>query len=238
MTPKVTIVIPFFNDVYITQAVESALSQSYRKIEIIVVDDGSTKHTELINPYLPHIHYLGKKNGGTASALNHGIRYASGEYIAWLSSDDVFYMDKIKNQLSYMLENNAAISHTNFDNMNENSQITQHSAGGSFSSVVEFYKSFLVGNSVNGCTVMMSKHILNSIGLFNERLPYTHDLDLWYRVILSGHSLHYLNQSLTAYRWHPGMGTIKHRAVIEAELHATQMRYQGSLRRLIGMVGG
>src|SRR5689334_17046366 len=100
--PLVTIVIPFYNCAYIDQAVQSALNQTYKPLEIIVVDDGSTRHADRLTPYLPYISYMGKANGGTATALNHGIRNASGEYIAWLSSDDLFYPDKIAHQVAFM----------------------------------------------------------------------------------------------------------------------------------------
>ena len=70
MLPKVSIIIPFYNDSYIDQAVVSALYQTYPNIEIIVVDDGSTQHQYRLAPYLSRIIYLGKANGGTASALN------------------------------------------------------------------------------------------------------------------------------------------------------------------------
>lgn len=99
---KVSIIIPFYNCQYVEKAIESALNQTYQNIEVIVVDDGSTKYIERITPYLDSIHYIQKKNGGTASALNTGIRYATGEYFAWLSSDDLFKPDKISKQLKFM----------------------------------------------------------------------------------------------------------------------------------------
>ena len=78
--PKVTIVIPFYNDPYVREAVDSALLQTYENLEIIVVDDGSTSHSDKLDSYGERIYYLGKANGGTASALNYGFRYASGDY--------------------------------------------------------------------------------------------------------------------------------------------------------------
>ncbi|GAB6991501.1 glycosyltransferase [Paenibacillus pini] len=234
MKPLVTIVIPFYNDPYIDQALQSALSQSYAPIEIIVVDDGSTMHTERIQPYLPHIHYLGKANGGTASALNHGIRFAAGEYIAWLSSDDVFYPDKIHNQIYYMLEHYAWISHTNFNYLNNQSQITHHRAGYICTNdILDFYRSFLEGNPVNGCTVMMKKDLFYRVGMFNEQLTYTHDLDLWRRVIQAGISFPYLDEALVGYRWHDGMGTMKHRSVILEEIAITQRNVIHSLSPIV-----
>jgi glycosyltransferase involved in cell wall biosynthesis len=115
MRPKVSVVIPFYNCPYIEHALQSVLSQSWEPYEIIVVDDGSTVHSDLIRPYFPRIHYLGKSNGGTASALNHGILHATGDYVAWLSSDDLFYRDKINNQVLFMEQNHLLISYTNLN---------------------------------------------------------------------------------------------------------------------------
>ncbi|ASR46132.1 glycosyltransferase [Paenibacillus kribbensis] len=233
MRPKVTIVIPFYNCSYVNQALQSALEQSYGPLEIIVVDDGSTIHRELLQPYLPYIFYLGKSNGGTASALNHGIRHASGEYIAWLSSDDTYQRDKINNQVSFMLEQGAHISHTNFNSINQYSQIITYQAAPVLPSMTEFYRFFQHGNPVNGCTVMFKKELFSHIGLFDELLPYTHDLDMWYRVMLAGYPFPFLNESLVNYRWHDEMGTNKHRHVIEQEYLITQARYRTSLTELL-----
>lgn len=63
MRPKVSVVIPFYNCPYIEHALQSALSQSWEPYEIIIVDDGSHAHSNLITPYLSRIHYLGKGNG-------------------------------------------------------------------------------------------------------------------------------------------------------------------------------
>ena len=63
MIPKVTVIIPFYNCVYVQQAVESALAQTYPEIEVIVVDDGSTEHMDLLNPYVDRIRYIRKING-------------------------------------------------------------------------------------------------------------------------------------------------------------------------------
>ncbi|HEY0828710.1 MAG TPA: glycosyltransferase [Bacilli bacterium] len=233
MLPMVTIIIPFYNCPYVDQAIESALNQSKRNFEIIVVDDGSTLHVNKIQPYLPYIYYLQKANGGTASALNHGIRMASGKYIAWLSSDDRFYPDKLNNQLYFMLERGASISFTNFDMINSENHITQHSAAIKFTTVMEFYRYFFSGNPINGCTIMAKKQLFSQVGLFDEALPYTQDLDLWFRAMLTGYEFHYLNHSLTGYRWHNGMGTVKHRPAIDREVAATFARYRPQMAQFI-----
>ncbi len=126
MTVKVTIVIPFYNDPYIVHALESALSQTYGNIEIIVVDDGSSKYQELLWPYMNKIRYILKEHGGTGSALNQGFREAEGEYIAWLSSDDFFYRHKVELQLKAMFTSGAWISHTAFNYIDKFGRVTDY----------------------------------------------------------------------------------------------------------------
>jgi len=223
--PRVSIIIPFYNDPYVREAVESALSQTYPDVEVIVVDDGSTKHAELLKPYEGRICYLGKSNGGTASALNHGIRYASGEYVAWLSSDDFFYPDKVRKQLASMRSADAWIGHTGFDSIDGRGRYTQFAimppAGAH-----DLLRAFVRSNPVNGCTVMMRKALFDRIGPFDERQTFTHDLDYWYRVMLAGFPFHLTPEPLTAYRWHEDMGTMRNKERIERETKALFGKYE------------
>jgi teichuronic acid biosynthesis glycosyltransferase TuaG len=233
MLPKVSIIIPFYNCPYIDQAINSALSQTYSNVEVIVVDDGSTKHAERIVPFLNHIHYIGKANGGTASALNYGIKLASGEYIAWLSSDDLFYSDKLLCQVSFMQEQSSMISYTAFDQIDAYNNVTEHEVAPRFASTVDFYRSFLLGDAINGCTIMAKKELMHSLGGFNESLPFTHDYDLWIRMILKQIPFDFLDKSLTMYRYHTEMGTIKHHSKIEREIKDTQERYSKQINQLV-----
>ncbi|MBW7457162.1 glycosyltransferase family 2 protein [Paenibacillus sepulcri] len=238
MTPKVSIIIPFYNDPYIDQAVMSALYQTYPNIEIIVVDDGSTLHQHLLAPFQSRIHYLGKANGGTASALNYGMRMASGKYVAWLSSDDRFSPDKIARQVDYMERTNAQISHTDYDLMNENGVITAMAASAKYASAKAFISELRHGCPVNGCTIMMTRDLIQSIGWFNESLPYTHDYDLWIRIILSGIDFHFINERLTIYRQHPQMGTVKHfDTIVKEATHVSQL-YAGRMNALVASLPG
>jgi glycosyltransferase involved in cell wall biosynthesis len=233
MQPTVSIVIPFFNCPYVDQAIASALQQTYENLEVIVVDDGSTRHQDKIEPFLDRIHYLGKQNGGTGSALNHGFRMASGTYIAWLSSDDWFYPRKIERQVRFMEKNGYRISHTDFHNMDASGAITAMRAAVKFRTEREFITSFLSCCPVNGCTIMMRKDLFLELGGFDETLLYTHDYDLWIRAILAGESFAFLDEPLTAYRWHDDMGTRKHWPHIVGEIGLVQARYGVRLRQLL-----
>src|SRR3990167_7471545 len=93
---EVSIIIPVYNgEKYILEAVISALNQTI-PCEVIVVNDGSTDKTHDLLCGVPNITYLMKANGGTASALNIGVRNSTGKWIHWLSADDVLYPDAVE----------------------------------------------------------------------------------------------------------------------------------------------
>ncbi|MBO2942945.1 glycosyltransferase [Paenibacillus sp. F411] len=231
MTPKVTIVIPFYNCPYIEHALSSACGQTYPNVEVVVVDDGSSQHSHRITPFRDSIHYLGKKNGGTASALNHGILHASGEYIAWLSSDDLFHYSKLEQQMAFMQEYGLQVSYTDFSTIDSKHAITRPTCGIPMSGTADLARQLTYSNPVNGCTVVASKDLFMSLGLFNERLRYTHDYDMWVRMILHGARFGYLHEPLTLYRVHSGMGTVRHKKTILREYGKLKKMYRASLNQ-------
>ncbi|MFC4810900.1 glycosyltransferase [Paenibacillus sp. GCM10023250] len=236
MLPKVSIIIPFYNDPYVDQAIVSALYQTYPNVEVIVVDDGSTRHQEVIAPFRSHIHYIGKANGGTSSALNHGFSIASGKYIAWLSSDDRFLSDKVAKQAAYMEATGAHISHTDYHVINEHGTITEYGAGIKYPTAKAFINGIRHGCPVNGCTVMMTKELYQTMGGFNPGLPYTHDYDFWIRVLLSRVDFHYFNEPLTLYRRHSQMGTVRHFNTILNEAGMVNAQYAHQLDALLAQL--
>lgn len=101
-TPQISVIIPIYNDaLYIKEALLSVLSQGIEKLEIIVIDDGSTdNYEEKINNFNdPRIRLIKQLNSGAAEARNNGIRNANGEYIAFLDADDIWAPNKLKIQL-------------------------------------------------------------------------------------------------------------------------------------------
>lgn len=98
---KVSVIIPSFNNAtYLAESLESALGQTYKDLEVILVDDGSTDNTqEVVKPYAGRVRYLYQENQGPAAARNRGIREASGEFIAFLDADDIWKSNKIEKQL-------------------------------------------------------------------------------------------------------------------------------------------
>lgn len=233
MIPKVTVVIPFYNCPYIDLAVQSAIYQTYPSIELIVVSDGSTMYEEKLLPYRDQIRYIRKTNGGTASALNTGFQAAKGEYIAWLSSDDMLLPNKISKQVNFMRYFQAVFSYTNFDHMDASSAVTDTAVSLVFASFLELYRAMLERNPVNGSTVMMHRSLYQATGPFDEALRYTHDYDYWLRIIQQGWHLYYLHDCLTWYRRHDQMGTVLHRVEIEREVKHTKARHEEPMLRYL-----
>ena len=95
--PLVSIVTPVYNRAdLVGEAIESALAQTYRPIEVIVVDDGSTDSIkEAIEPYRDAIRFVRQENRGVSNARNHGVRLAKGDYLHFLDSDNLLSADAV-----------------------------------------------------------------------------------------------------------------------------------------------
>jgi teichuronic acid biosynthesis glycosyltransferase TuaG len=233
--PMVSVIMPFYNCSFVNQAIESVLNQTYSNIELIVVNDGSTMYVDLIKPYLylPHVKYIEKTNGGTASALNEGIRQATGEYFAWLSSDDLFDSRKLEEQVAFMTQINADVSYTNYHLINEYNQFIYENAGIHFEHDDDFLINLTKGCHINGCTVMANLNIFKEIGFFNENLRYAQDYDMWSR-IAQHYVFHYLDKPLVKYRYHQSMGSILHQNDQIQEAENVKNKYNELLINAIG----
>jgi glycosyltransferase involved in cell wall biosynthesis len=192
--PLVSIIIPVFNRLpigalYLKQAIDSALKQTYRSIEVIVVNDGSVDEgacEEVALSYGDQIQYYAKENGGTASALNYGIRHMKGMYFSWLSHDDRYLPEKLSNQMKIMsrLNNKSTILYSGYDLIDSQSNHLHK-----INPAKRFAKARLnqglfpvIRGLINGCTVLINKKCFDEIGLFDEHLPTTQDYDLWFRL--------------------------------------------------------
>ena len=106
MTPKVSVIIPVYNcELYIAQAIESVLNQTYTDYEIIVINDGSTDNTyQVLQPYMKKIRYFSQKNKGLSATRNQGIKMAKGKLISLLDADDLFLYYKLQEQVAIFVE--------------------------------------------------------------------------------------------------------------------------------------
>ena len=200
---------------YLNEAIDSALKQTYTNIEIVVINDGSTDNgkTETIaKSYGNKIRYYKKKNGGVSTALNLGIIEAKGEYISWLSHDDVYMPNKVEEQIQFLhnyLEKNInpPILYSNCYDINEKSEIIGKEENANITPI-EFYEQLLLIPFLNGCTTLIPKDAFNKVGYFKENLKTVQDYDMWFKL-----NNHYdfilLNKYLIKSRKHDEMGSLK-----------------------------
>ena len=119
MDKLISVIVPVYNvSKYLNQCVDSILNQSYQKLEVILVDDGSTDSSGVIcNQYAKkdqRITVLHKKNGGLSDARNAGLEVAKGEYIGFVDSDDFIHPDMYKILVKILEENQADIAIANW----------------------------------------------------------------------------------------------------------------------------
>ncbi len=197
--PLVSIIIPVYNGSnYLKLAIEAALNQTYKNIEVIVVNDGSkddNKSEDIAKKYGNKIRYYYKENGGVSSALNYGIKKMKGEYFAWLSHDDYIekcHIEKLVELIS-IEGNEKVIPFSSFKIIDEkgNLDVPQTVDAQLFCmdykmSVLKNYYSLLQGE-INGGSVLIPKEAFDKHGLFNEKLRIAQERDMWSRLIQEYH---------------------------------------------------
>lgn len=182
----VSIVIPTYNRAdLIPESIESALRQTYRNIEVIVVDDGSKDNTkDVCAKYGDKIKYYYKQNGGTASALNYGISKMNGTWFKWLSSDDVLTPDAVEVLVKYAHENNAMIMYTDYDVIDNYGNFVRRFVEPYCANYYEYASALWARFIGNGGTSLIHRSCFDKVGLFDESLGSSEDYEWWLRACL------------------------------------------------------
>jgi len=183
---RVSILIPVYNGTnFMRDAINSALNQTYKNLEIIVINDGSIDETdEIAKSYGNAIRYFSKENGGVSSALNLGLKVATGKFISWLSHDDMYYPEKIEKQVAFLKKyDNDTIAVSNWSIVNENKKIIKYNyLDERLEKYPDCFLAFDRKTWLNGCAMLIPKTIFNKFGIFNIDLKSTQDYDMWFRL--------------------------------------------------------
>ncbi|MBD3306017.1 glycosyltransferase [candidate division KSB3 bacterium] len=209
--PKVSIVIPVYNGSnYLREAIDSALAQTYRNIEVIVVNDGSNdegKTEAIARSYSDAIRYFVKENEGVASALNLAIHNMTGEYFSWLSHDDMYYPQKIATQIEYLRQrgDEKLILYSDEDIIDQyGNSIGKHII--SPADPDNFIFSLLIHRNIGGCSLLIPKQAFTDAGLFDTNLRTTQDYDMWFRLLRYQYQFEHIPEILVKSRTHPTQG--------------------------------
>jgi len=204
--PLVSVIIPNYNYAeFVDKAIESVLSQTYKNIEIIVVDDGSTDNSlDILSSYSSEITLISQCNLGVSSARNAGLAKASGEYVCFLDSDDIWFSNKIEVQISHLLNNKKACVyggiHFFVGNIGVNKFIEPQYKG-------KLWRKYMwnPGRSIVllGCSnAILPTEIAKSVGGFDTRLSMSADWD-FFRKVADLVEIEYDLRCLVGYRQHP-----------------------------------
>jgi glycosyltransferase involved in cell wall biosynthesis len=181
--PLVSIIIPTFNRGWVLkEAVDSVLAQDFSNFELIVIDDGSVDNSfEILASYGNKIKVLSQENRGVSSARNKGVASSSGEYIAFLDSDDLWLPGKLSAQLAFFEKTpDALICQTEEIWVKNGIRVNpgkRHKKMSGF-----FFEKSLELCLVSPSAVMVKKRLFEIVGLFDEALPACEDYDMWLRV--------------------------------------------------------
>lgn len=226
-----SVIVPVYNGAsYLQEAIDSLLGQKYidhYEFEILVVNDGSNDGGETrmcAKRYGSNIRYFEKENGGVSTALNLGIAEAKGEYICWLSHDDVFCEDKLAAQKdainalrsdgvndfvlvsrqSFMGPNGEPIWQKRVD-PNETGKILTYRSEDAFTRIM------LGKLAIGGCTIAIPKKLFGEdcAGLFVENFRYIQDRAMWIKMALNGVIFACQDRVLVRSRVHGGQQTGK-----------------------------
>ncbi len=210
-----TIIIPVYNgEKFIKECIESALNQTAKNVEVVVVDDGSTDGTLKILYEMEGITVLIKPNGGTASALNTGIRQARGNWIHWLSADDVLYPDAIEKMMETIsttpnMQN--YIFYSNYDIIDADGKIIGdfiEPIGRNFRRKEERYVELLGNYYGNGSTTMIHKSVFEKVK-YDESLAHSEDYKFMLEAMSKGFDMKLVPIKTLKYRRHKDQLTNK-----------------------------
>lgn len=199
--PLISVIIPAYNaEKTIVRTLDSVVNQTYKNIEIIIINDGSKDSSEqVISSYCKqqkstNIRLVNKENGGVSSARNRGIDEAKGQFIAFLDSDDLWLPNKIAKQLD-VFETNPEIDCLA---TNMNGVVLRKLFGFSFERITKITpRMMLLKNFLCIQTILAKKDAIENTGYFLKR----HNEDANYMIRMGlRHNTHLLNESLVIYR--------------------------------------
>ena len=227
--PLVSIVIPVYNGSnYLAEAIDSALAQTYKNIEILVINDGSNDKgatREIALRYGDKIRYYEKENGGVATALKFGVKEMKGEYFSWLSHDDMYLPEKIATQINAHknFENRTSVLYSDFCYIDKDSRLIRDAILEHFEPE-SFRLHFAMGGLIHGCSLLVPSRCFEECGVFNPKLRTTQDYDLWFRISEKFRFVH-IPEILIKSRLHDEQDTIKLEPIVIRECDEISLRF-------------
>lgn len=209
---KITVVIPLYNkEKSISKTLESVFAQSFADYEVVIVDDGSTDGSASVVSRMlaekrvdERFLLIQKPNGGVCSARNRGISEAKYDYVAFLDADDAWEKEYLAEQVRMINDfPDAAMWGTNFAETRNGVRVHDYVTGlpHGFRGYLEKYFDLLGRQSdlYHSSAVVIRKSVFDRVGVFDERLRYSEDNDMWFRIIAT-HQVAFYDNYLVHYQ--------------------------------------
>lgn len=218
--PKISVIMPAYNvSEYIRDAIESFLIQSYTSTELIIVNDGSTDDLKARIKDLviqnKNISYIEQENRGVSAARNLAIKYAKGDWIAFLDADDIWYKNKLSIQMQAI--GDCVWSHSDshyfglgYENNPKRSDLSEMFEGNIFLKLLE-------ENFITTSSILIRKETLLKFGGFDENMEALEDWRLWLS-IAKNYPISLVKKPLLKYRMYPSSTSKKARKMLPLHL--------------------
>ncbi len=215
----VSVIMPAYNaHKYIENAIMSVIGQEYENWELVITNDGSTDETvsiveKYVNQYPEKIRlYHNPKNMGVSAALNSCLRHAKGEYVCWLSADDMYLGNMVSSGVSYLTDHpeyGAVFSKPAFADKDDKIIGTWENMGSANlvshlnkpDSKALYYMMFMDSNLIAGCSVLARRSVFEETGFFDESNLYSSDYEYWLRMLCHT-DMKFLDEYYTVTRIH------------------------------------
>lgn len=198
--PRISIVIPSLNQsMYLRQNIKAIVNQKYDNIEIIIIDGGSTDSTiDVIKEYEKYIAYwVSEKDRGQSHAINKGLEVATGDFIGWQNSDDMYTDGAFNDFYEVFLKNpDYDLYYSNVYKINEKSEIVGRSFYLPNSLFYYKYRGMTLSNQAS----FFKREIVQEIGGVDESLHYAMDREFFLRIFLHGYKSYFTPSYWGAFR--------------------------------------
>ncbi len=238
--PRVSVVIPTYNySHFLSEAISSVLSQTYPIHEVIVVDDGSTDDTKkIVERFAGKIIYIYQENAGLSAARNTGIKHSTGDVVAFLDSDDIWYPEKTAKQIDVLrADPRIGMVYCSIREFDSDSDETitiwskRENDIDALEALLMFDESTVIAI---GSTGMVRRDVIDAVGDFDTGLRHSEDWDFSYRVALK-FKLGFVSDVLAGYRNH---GTNMHKNIGAMETAMTrcfEKAFATNDRKILGL---
>lgn len=213
MQPLVSVIIPLYNaEKYIAETIVNLLQQTYKNIEILIINDGSTDNSlsRALNYESDRVKIFSQINKGASSARNYGLKAAKGEFIQFLDADDLLSENKIEEQVKLLISNPNKVAvcstiHFFDGELIKKKEIEHDWFYANFDNPIDFLIWLYGGYSNNAGMIqpnswLTPKHIIDKAGFWNEQLTVDDDGEFFCRVLLASKGTVYSPNAINYYR--------------------------------------